>query len=452
MNVLSKTKMCYLLSEVDDVLTNSETKNDNSDPENNEDCICEKCGKRIPKTANHCPYCGSSVGGIKTQNSILKNKKFLLVAGAILFVVILAIILIPSIEKSSKYKNAINELESGDYAEASVEFDQLRKEGYKYSEEYYLYSCGLMKFECNDYDSAISAFEEIYDFKDSTCYISLIEAMKDMSNGDYESAYSTLDKISDFNNASEYKKYCEGYIALDENDYSSAKGIFNDLLDSNLPEGLINESGNIVALINGIEKFNNDDFTCKSDFESVAESETAFVADKANNYLKFIEGKDFFDQGLFYSAYKCFGDCKDIKNVSEYKNMCFQERPASGVVYRNTTSKSVSVIIYDTKDEDDMFVKIYDTNDNLIETMYIRDGGNATASFQSGTFRMAIAYGDPEWWFGTEEAYGTYGSYKRLLLTGNEEYYTFQANNAYSLKFNVSNGNVNDRKSSYGDF
>ena len=212
------------------------------------------------------------------------------------------------------------------------------------------------------------------------------------------------------------------------------------------------ESGDIVALINGIEKFNNDDATCKSDFESVAESETAFVADKANNYLKFIEGKDFFDQGLFYSAYKCFDDCKDIKNVSEYKNMCFQERPASGVVYRNTTSKSVSVIIYDTKDEDDMFVKIYDTNDNLIETMYIRDGGNATASFQSGTFRMAIAYGDPEWWFGTEEAYGTYGSYKRLLLTGNEEYYTFQANNAYSLKFNVSNGNVNDRKSSYGDF
>lgn len=428
--------------------------------EQKDECmLCSKCGKEIPKASKFCPYCRTQIvsgdNNIETKltkNGIFKNKKIIFSIAAALVLIIAVIIIVPGIQKSTKYNNAIKEMENGNYSEAISIFDEMNKEDYKDSQQYLIYSYGLQDLENGDYESALYDFNDIPDFKDSASYISLVEAMAQINDGNYEDALSCLNDIADFKDASLYKKLCEGFIAFNDGDYSLAKENLNTLSNSNLPNNIIEESNQMISLINGIEKFNNNDFTCKSDFESIVDSESDVVKNVAGAYLKCIEGIEYFEQGLFYSAYKCFNDCKDIDSISQLKELCFQERPASGVIYRNTTSSSVSVTIYDTKDEDDMFVKIYDPSDNLIETMYIRDGGNATASFQSGTFRMAIAYGDPEWWFGTEEAYGTYGSYKRLLLTGNEEYYTFQANNVYTLKFNVSNGNVNDRKSNYGDF
>lgn len=451
MGAFFKAKMCYLLSEIDDTSSNNDEKEDSM--------LCTKCSKEIPKVSKYCPYCGTQIASSEStietklpKTGIFKNKKIIFAGAAALVLIIAIAIITPNIQKSSKYNNAIKEMENGNYSEAISVFDEMNKEDYKDSQQYLIYSYGLQELENGDYDLALYDFNEIPDFKDSASYISLIEAITQINDGNYEEALSILNNIADFKDANLYKKFCEGFIAFNDKDYSLAKENLKELANSNLPQNIIDQSNQMISLINGIEKFNNDDATYKSDFESIAESEFDVIKNEVGKYLKFIEGKDYFDKGLFYSAYKCFNDCKDIKNAKELKDMCFQERPASGVIYRNTTSSSVSVTIYDTKDEDDMFVKIYDASDNLIETMYIRDGGNATAYFQSGTFRMAIAYGDPEWWFGAEEAYGTYGSYKRLLLTGDEEYYTFQANNVYSLKFNVSNGNVNDRTSNYGDF
>ena len=99
-----------------------------------------------------------------------------------------------------------------------------------------------------------------------------------------------------------------------------------------------------------------------------------------------------------------------------------------------------------------MFVKIYDSNDVLVESLYIRDGASATAYFQGGKFRMAIAYAESEYWYGPNEAFGSMGTYQRLLLNGNDEYYNFPGGNSYTLKFNVSNGNVDLKSSNYGDF
>ena len=108
--------------------------------------------------------------------------------------------------------------------------------------------------------------------------------------------------------------------------------------------------------------------------------------------------------------------------------------------------------IYDTSDGDDMFVKIYDSSDNLVESLYIRDGSSATAYFQGGSFRMAIAYGDYNYWYGPKEAFGSMGTYQRLLLNGSNEYYSFPSGNSFTLKFNVTNGNVDHKSSNYGDF
>ena len=65
---------------------------------------------------------------------------------------------------------------------------------------------------------------------------------------------------------------------------------------------------------------------------------------------------------------------------------------------------------------------------------------------------MAIATGDSDYWFGPKEAFGSMGTYQRLLLNGSNEYYDFPGGNSFTLKFNVSNGNVDHKASNYGDF
>ena len=65
---------------------------------------------------------------------------------------------------------------------------------------------------------------------------------------------------------------------------------------------------------------------------------------------------------------------------------------------------------------------------------------------------MAIATGESYYWFGPKEAFGSMGTYQRLLLNGSNEYYDFPGGNSFTLKFNVSNGNVDHKASNYGDF
>ena len=172
----------------------------------------------------------------------------------------------------------------------------------------------------------------------------------------------------------------------------------------------------------------------------------------AGGYTEYVKGLDYLEKELFFSAYTCFKNSYGLKDAEELAETCFQPRPVSGILYRNASSGSVEVTVYDTDDGKDMYLKIYDESNELIETLYIRDGESATAYFQGGAFRMAVAYGENGWWFGPEESFGTTGIYQRLLLSGGDEYFEFPSGSSYSLRFDVDDGNVNRRSSDYGDF
>ena len=87
-----------------------------------------------------------------------------IIAGIIVFVIILNSVIIPSV----KYNSAVKMMNSGEYIEAIAAFEEL--DGYKESETQinecnYLYAVELYKAQ--KYDSAIAAFEKLNGYKDS---------------------------------------------------------------------------------------------------------------------------------------------------------------------------------------------------------------------------------------------------------------------------------------------
>ena len=415
---------------------------------------CPFCGKQIPAIAKHCPYCGKALGEEKGVKAGI-NKKWILAGAIALAALAVLLFAVPAIQKSSKYKNAMQLLNDGSYSEAAEVFREL--EDYKDSGDYVTYCNALDAFSKGDLDKAISRFENIPELGDSGKYINYISGLQIISLGndasDYSSAKDMFAAAEGLLDSEGMARYCEGVLSfLNEKD-SDALSQLEELTESKtVKDEYLNNAFDIIRFLNAKAAFDKDDYSVLEEFRNVASTDNSLVCYKAEDYVNYIEGKQFYDQELFYSAVSRFNKCYGFKDAAELAESCHQERPSSGIIYRNTTSGSVSVTIYDTKDDEDMFVKIYDNNDVLVESLYIRDGASATAYFQGGKFRMAIAYAESEYWYGPNEAFGSMGTYQRLLLNGNDEYYNFPGGNSYTLKFNVSNGNVDHKSSNYGDF
>ncbi len=419
-----------------------------------ENTNCPYCGKEIPVVAKHCPYCGKALG--ETAVSANKKKKtFIGLAAAAVIVLAVLLFAVPAIQKSNKYKNSLQLLSDGNYLEAADSFREL--EGYKDSDDYVVYCTALDFFAKGDLEKAISRFESVNELADADRYISYISAIQAITEDDSVSSYSNAkdlftkaDKLLD---SEGMIRYCEAVLSyLNEKD-GEALNALTEVLDAKaINENYLEAADDISRFLTAKGLFDNDDYSGLDEFKTLASEGDRLVSSQASDYADYIEGKQYYEQELYYSASSCFGRCYGFKDADELAESCYQERPSSGIVYRNTSSSSVSVTIYDTKDDEDMFVKIYDSNDTLVESLYIRDGASATAYFQGGRFRMAIATGESDYWYGPKEAFGNMGTYQRLLLTGSNEYYDFPGGNSFTLKFNVSNGNVNHKASNYGDF
>ncbi|MBR4471753.1 MAG: zinc ribbon domain-containing protein [Erysipelotrichaceae bacterium] len=415
---------------------------------------CPYCGKKIPVIARHCPYCGKALFE-KDKAEAGKKKKLILAAAAAVLVLAFLLFVMPEIKKANSYKGAISKLHEGNYQEARADFEAL--EDYKEAKSYVTYCMALDSFNKGDLDKARTRFDNSGELEDAKRYYNYICALQEINGDkgekDYTEAKKYFDQTEGLLNSEDLSKYCEGISLYLLGRGEEAVPILKEVTNSTaIDESFLESAKGVVTFLNARQLFDKEDYSGLEDFRSLSNMDNELFSLDAADYVNYIEGKQFYDQELFYSAYQRFSKCRSLKDASELADSCFQERPSSGVIYRDTTSRSVSVTIYDTSDGDDMFVKIYDENDKLVETLYIRDGSSATASFQGGKFRMALAMGDSEWWFGTNEAFGGYGVYQRLLLNGNNEYYSFPSGNSYTLKFNVRDGNVDHKSSNYGDF
>ena len=87
-----------------------------------------------------------------------------IIAGIIVFVIILNSVIIPSV----KYNSAVKMMNNGEYIEAIAAFEEL--DGYKESETQINecnYLCAVELYKAQKYDSAIAAFEKLNGYKDS---------------------------------------------------------------------------------------------------------------------------------------------------------------------------------------------------------------------------------------------------------------------------------------------
>ena len=416
---------------------------------------CPHCGKTIPAIAKHCPYCGKAVDEKEAAQSGKKKKTLIIAAVAVVALLAVALFAVPAIQKSNKYKNSLQLLEEGSYLEAANGFREL--EGYKDSDDYVVYCGALEALSNGDFDKAISRFESVGELADAGRYVNYIKAVQmiieDGSEESYGEAKTLFAETEGLLDSEGMIKYCDGVLAyLGEKDAEAISTLNTVLNDQAINGSYLKAANDIVRFLNAKGLFDKEDYSGLEEFKAIASDGDALVASNASDYANYIEGKQYYEQELYYSASGCFNRCGDFKDAYELAESCYQDRPSSGIVYRDTTSSSVSVTIYDTADEEDMFVKIYDSSDNLVESLYIRDGSSATAYFQGGRFRMAIATGESDYWYGPKEAFGSMGTYQRLLLNGSNEYYDFPGGNSFTLKFNVSNGNVDHKASNYGDF
>ena len=418
---------------------------------------CPFCSRDIPVVAKHCPYCGKALDE-QVQKQQKKKRTMILSTAAIAAIAIgLYLFALPSYQKGSQYKGALSKLAEGNYAEARQEFAALP--GYKDADDYVIYCSALESFANGDLEKAKTRLENVSGLEDAEKYINYISAFQAIEKTSdpekYAEAKEFFEKAGDLLDSAGMARFCEGIEAFLKEKDSDATNVFKELInDKNVSDYYLNTANNIVTFLAAKAKFDQNDYSGLNDFKSIAGSDDTFVSNKASDYANYIEGKEAYEKELYFTAYSCFYKCRSLKDAIELCNSCIQERPSSGIMYKDTSS-SVSVTIHDSSDGDDMYIKIYDADDNLIETVYIRDGGAVTAYFQSGKIRMAIAEGDPEWWFGTNEAFGSHGLYERLLLDGSNEYYNFPSGGAYDLRFKVSGGSgetVGSKPSNYGDF
>ena len=360
----------------------------------------------------------------------------------------------PTLQKNSQYRSAIKQMERGEYEEAYASLDGLA--GYKDADQYISYCRALEHYTNGELDEAIADFSSVGDLGQAQQYVSYITAEKTIKGSnkvqDYNDAIELFKQASNLLDSKGMIEYCQGIIAFLNNEDKALDQLQKIADKKEIKEKYYNEAANLIRYVAARDSFDSDDMTSLNVLRNLVDDRDSLVASLAGAYVDYIDGLDYFEKEKYYSAFVCFSNASEIRDGAERAEACFQERPASGILYRNSASDAVDITIYDSIDNKDMFVKIYDDSDELVETLYIRDGAAVTAYFQSGTYRIAVAIGSSDWWFGTEEAFGEDAIYQKLLLNGSEEYYEFPSGNSYSLSFDVENGNANRVCSSFKDF
>ena len=240
----------------------------------------------------------------------------------------------------------------------------------------------------------------------------------------HEEAKEIFDSLGDFEDSSQMARDCQVRI-----DYEEACRLFEagDNIEAKLLfDGLAGyEDSSMLALACGL-RIAFDEARGKM---SSGEYEEALLlldninddADKATRqecyqYTCYNKGKAYFEQELFYSAYKQFIEASGVLDANEMAQSCIQTFSTSEIYSNPKYSENETAVIFKVAADVGMNVcmKIYD-NYELVSMSIIKPGEQITVWIPSGVYSFNQGRGTD--WFGEKDYFGEEGTYVRFKFS-----------------------------------
>ena len=432
--------------------------------------ICKKCGHPLEKGDEFCINCGSSLTSeqVKKTESIQKidlsitqepdevnnkNKtesskaslnppkqhwprwaKITMIFAATL--ILIAAVLVPIlIEKNRavRYETALNLMDQGEIEVALDEFISLKT--YKKSE-----TLAEECQNCIDYENAAAL----------------------MTHGDYELAKSKFLALGEYSDAADRAISCQN--AMDYNDAlelmnseknEDALEIFTSLGDYKFSKNHAAECQNRISYYAAVYMMELHNYSeALTAFKSLGEfrQSNEYIIE-CENQIHYAEAIALYEQGDFYAAYCSFNSLADFSDSNQYTVLCIQNPPETSEIYRNDQyiSRSVSLDIFGPANDEGILtlIKVYTQDDELVSVVFINGDDKINIKLPSGSYSIKRASG--YMWFGENDMFGDEGYYLKLLFTDND-YIRLSSNYVYTLRFSVTNGNVEGDKEDREDF
>jgi TolA-binding protein len=368
--------------------------------------------------------------------SVKKKKgRLWIIGGATLAVLIAAALIVVGVIRKNNYAAASALFDAGGYTEAAEAFTALGN--YKDSASRaqlstqwadYTHACDLIEtFDHDDATEAEQIFLSLGAFEDAQekavfCRNSLdYEAAEDLvASGDYAGAEAAFEALGTFSDAADRARFCsdtQAYqaacILMEQGDYAGAAEKFAAPAESGFEDAAdqLTYCGNMVAYQNA----------------------EAALADGKN-----------------YEAYRAFIDLGVFEDAYDRAKACALEEPKSGEIYHNENYKSrqadLKVVNSYSKAT---YLKLYASNGDLVCTLYIQAGKNATIHVPAGTYTLNRAFGTM--WFGPEDMFGDEGTYYRQKI-GDSYEFTMKSNYIYTLSSGTGGTPVVDNETERGGF
>ena len=311
-------------------------------------------------------------------------------------------------EEAIAYNDAVDTMQDEDYAEAAGMFEALGS--YEDSQELMLlcqnyidYQSAVSLYESGEYEQAMTAFIALADFEDSGQYAGNCQTRLDyaqakalLDDGEYLEAKLIFETIKDFEDSEELLTICTLRLTFEE--------AMQMIQDSNYEDAYV--------LLNDI-----------SQTADKADIELRFVADvaqyhdamrKCNNYRSYMKGKSYYEQSLFYSAYKEFLNAEGMFDAEELAQACIQPFETQEIYINPEYTENRVSVTFIADAVRNVCVKVYSGQD-LVSIVMVKAGEKITIKLPDGPFSFNVAKGGQ--WFGQKEYFGNEGTYEKVFST-----------------------------------
>ncbi|MDR2513680.1 MAG: zinc ribbon domain-containing protein [Christensenellaceae bacterium] len=411
--------------------------------------FCTQCGKQLADGARFCTFCGAMVAAQpsappaphspRAAGQKRRTRPGVLAACAIAFVVVAAAAAIPLASaaiKRANYEEAVSLMEGGQYEGAMAAFAALGSYEdaatlYESCENSLAYDRAAALMSAGSYEEAAEAFAALSGYEDAAARAeeclqakSYVEATTLLAAEDYAKAYELFRPLGSYKDALLLAKDCQNALGYQEATAAMAAGDYS--LAQELLEGLADQR--------------------------VKDSEALLTL--CRNIQGYAKAEEALAEGKFYTAFKLFRDLGDYEDAAGRADLCEQEYPDTGTLYRNENFKGSAVTLKIKTPKDDprpTFLKIYTPQGELVASVFIRGGASPSIKLPANTYQIRSSYG--ELWFGPEEMFGDENAtYQTLILEGSENY-AFKSGYIYTLTLrDAVDGNAGTRNEDRGRF